>query len=413
MHDPVDEPVPEGAGRRRASPESGRRRPLRIVQVANFVHARSGGIRVAIDALSEHYVASGHDVMVVRPGARHHLVRDDIGRVLVQLPGVALPASGGYRMLLRRPPVASLIASWRPDVVEVDDKTTLAWAGAFARTLGARSVMFSHERLDLVVGDHLGAPGVMRRVVGWHQRRAVEGFDLVLCPSRFAAAELDGLPVARAVVPLGVDLARFHPDRRHSVARDTAPRRLVMASRLTRDKQPLLAVAAVGELRRRGLDVELLIAGAGPLERAVVAESRRLGGGVRLLGHVADRDHLAALLASADAVVCPGRRETFGLAALEALASGTAVAGMAESAVAELVVDGAGVTCAPDAAALADGLADLLAGDRDAQRRSARRRAEEFRWSRAGDAILAHFHTLVGDGPRHGETAAARRVTTR
>src|SRR3712207_7820352 len=45
----------------------------------------------------------------------------------------------------------------------------------------------------------------------------------------------------------------------------------------------------------------------------------------RFAGHIADRSAVAALLASADVVVAPGPVETFGLAALEALACGTPV----------------------------------------------------------------------------------------
>ena len=165
---------------------------MRIVQVANFVHPASGGVRVAIDELGARYAAAGHAVMSIRPGDRHHLVRDDGGRVHVELPGVSLPSSGGYRVLLRRAPVASVIASWRPEVVEVHDTTTLLWAGGFGRTVGATTVMVVHERLGLVLGDHVGAGRAMRRAAAWHVRQAIADFDQIVAPSRYAAAELDG-----------------------------------------------------------------------------------------------------------------------------------------------------------------------------------------------------------------------------
>ena len=53
---------------------------MRIVQVANFVHERSGGIRTALDAIGAHYTASGHSVMTIRPGQRYELVVDPSGR---------------------------------------------------------------------------------------------------------------------------------------------------------------------------------------------------------------------------------------------------------------------------------------------------------------------------------------------
>jgi glycosyltransferase involved in cell wall biosynthesis len=53
----------------------------------------------------------------------------------------------------------------------------------------------------------------------------------------------------------------------------------------------------------------------------------RLGvaGRIRLLGHVAQRDRLAALMATADCFVHPNPAEPYGLAPLEALAAGCRV----------------------------------------------------------------------------------------
>ncbi len=67
----------------------------------------------------------------------------------------------------------------------------------------------------------------------------------------------------------------------------------------------------------------LVVAGDGPLRRPLQASAARLP--VRFLGHVASRESLAKLLATADVVIAPSPAETFGLSALEALASGTPV----------------------------------------------------------------------------------------
>jgi hypothetical protein len=90
--------------------------------------------------------------------------------------------------------------------------------------------------------------------------------------------------------------------------------------------------------------------------------------GVRLLGHVDDRVHLAALLADADVVTSTATRAGAGLAALEA-------------------------------GALADGLAAVLRGDRQAQRHLARLRAEQFTWAAAAAARLDAYAALVGPRP--------------
>ncbi|WP_262496069.1 glycosyltransferase family 4 protein [Nonomuraea sp. SYSU D8015] len=92
---------------------------------------------------------------------------------------------------------------------------------------------------------------------------------------------------------------------------------------------------ALAELRRRGVPAVLAVAGDGPLRPKLM----RLAGDlpVRFLGHIGDRDTLADLLATADVAIAPGPVETFGLAALEALASGTPVVVSRHSALPEVV----------------------------------------------------------------------------
>lgn len=82
---------------------------MRIAQVANFVHETSGGVRTPIEALGARYADAGHQVISIWPSARHHLTRDTRGRILVELPGVPLPASGGYHLFVRRRRLADLI----------------------------------------------------------------------------------------------------------------------------------------------------------------------------------------------------------------------------------------------------------------------------------------------------------------
>jgi alpha-1,6-mannosyltransferase len=114
---------------------------------------------------------------------------------------------------------------------------------------------------------------------------------------------------------------------------------------------------------------------------------RRCGGDDRFLSFIPDRDRLATLLTCADVVIAPGPIETFGLAALEALASGTPVVCSSSSALPE-VVGTAGAAAPPDAAALALALHEVLDRDVPQRRKAARARAELFPWSATGDAMI-------------------------
>ena len=110
------------------------------------------------------------------------------------------------------------------------------------------------------------------------------------------------------------------------------------------------------------------------------------------VGHVQDRCELARLLGAADVLLAPGPIETFGLAALEAMACGTPVVAAETSAVAELVVDGGGLTAAPSAAGLGGAVQAVMAQPDTARRRAARARAESFPWHRTVDSMLSVHH---------------------
>jgi alpha-1,6-mannosyltransferase len=131
---------------------------------------------------------------------------------------------------------------------------------------------------------------------------------------------------------------------------------------------------------------------------------------VEFLGFVAEPSRLAALLATADVVIAPGPVETFGLAALEALASGTPVVANSASALPE-VLGAAGRAAAGTPEAFADAIEALLDGPRAEQRRTARARAERFPWTATVTGFLAAHGIAATNDRRHHEPAAGRERT--
>jgi alpha-1,6-mannosyltransferase len=362
---------------------------MRIVRLANFVAPRSGGLRTAMRALGSGYLAAGHEPVLVVPGVEAADEMTEQGR-LVTLPGPVLPFSGGYRVLLHRRRLAALLSTLRPDRLEVSDRTTLRWTGAWARRNGVPSVMVSHESVAGLLGlagRVLARPAALLADV--LNSRTAKHYNAVICTTDWAAAEFARLGVANLRrVPLGVDLDMFSP-----AARSVAVRRryaaddevlIVHCGRMSPEKKPERSILALQELRAAGVPAVLVVAGDGPLRHRL---ARRSGGlPVRFAGFVADRGALAALLASADVVLAPGPVETFGLAALEALACGTPVVVSASSALPE-VVGTAGVAVCGEG--FADGVRDVLARPAAHRRTAARRRAEEFGWPTAVAGFLA------------------------
>ncbi|GAB3074061.1 glycosyltransferase [Nocardioides zeae] len=371
---------------------------MRIAQLANFIGPASGGMKTAVQALAEGYVAAGAARLLVVPGPADARYTTPLGGV-VQLRAPRVGAS--YRLIVEPWRVIDALEEFGPTAIEVNDKSTLLPVTRWARRNGVASVLFSHERLDHMLAMRMGLDASVKTTIGLYNKILVRQFDTVVVTSGFARAEFRlpaaaaGCPLVR--VPLGVDLATFRPAPA-SVVRHDGPLRLVHVGRLSREKSPHLAVATAVELHRRGVDVQLDVYGDGPH----LDELRAIAGRapVTFHGHVAGRAELASRVASADVAlsVCPG--ETFGLAVLESLACGTPVVTASSGGARELVDEQSGAWAPPRPSALAEAVLAVAARPEAQRRRAARARAEQFPWSATVDRMLAVHDRLGSRAPR-------------
>jgi alpha-1,6-mannosyltransferase len=364
---------------------------MRVVQLANFYGPRSGGLRTALHHLGAGYHARGHEVILVVPGSDHDDTQLTGGVRRITLPAPRIPGTGGYRAVdpwrVRR-----LLRELRPDRLEVSDRLTLRGMGRWARANDVPSVVISHERLDRLLEQFLLPPAWARSVADFANRRMAAAYDTVVCTTEFASVEFDRIG-ARNVrrVPLGVDLATFTPARRcHDLRRDLAPdvdTLLVHCGRLSPEKHVERSVDTLARLRSEGHRARLVVAGDGPSMGSL--RRRAAGLPVTFLGFVQNRTDVANLLATADISLAPGPHETFGLAALEALASGTPVVVSASSALREIVRPDCGAAVDDHAGAFAGAVEDLLAAPETGRRAAARARAEEFGWPTSVHGMLS------------------------
>lgn len=356
----------------------------RVVQLANFVTPTSGGLRTSLLHLAQGYRDAGHDVVQVLPGERDGVEQTQLGH-RVELRAPEVPGTG-YRVHTDLRRVLRVLDALAPDRLEVHDRTTLRRTGRWARAHGVPSVVVSHERLDRWLHQWLPSQLPLDRAADRSNAALAAQFDTVVCTTSWAAEEFARIGVPARRVPLGVDLDAFAPDT--SCRPWLAGHRevlLVTATRLSREKRPELAVGAAAELARRGHRVRLVIAGDGPMRAGL--ERQALGLPVVFAGHLADRARMARLLGAADVVLAPGPVETFGLAALEALACGTPVVANRHSALRD-VVGPAGRSCPSSAFCFADAVEELLAVPEPLRRAAARARAEQFPWSSTVQGFL-------------------------
>jgi len=111
---------------------------------------------------------------------------------------------------------------------------------------------------------------------------------------------------------------------------------ILHCGRMSKEKNPQNSILALKELLAAGVNARLVFVGMGPMFKSLKAISKDLP--VTFMGYIVDRKMLGEIIASADVSIAPGPIETFCLAALESLASGTPVVASATSAVGEFLL---------------------------------------------------------------------------
>lgn len=275
----------------------------------------------------------------------------------------------------------------------------------------------SQSVLGMVAGA-VSAPILLRRV------RSTERFAIGKCQrvvvlsdfSRRVIEETYGVD-DRFVseIPGGVDLDTFRPTPNVRSLRERlkmpTDRMVFLTVRRLVPRMGLEELLVASErLFRRATDFQLYIGGTGPERERLLRTARKLGiqRFVTFLGFVEARD-LPDYYAAADLFVLPTVAfEGFGIATLEAMASGTPVLGTPVGASPELIgkLDPGMIVADTSPDSLAAGMADFMRrprDERDALRRKAREIAErDYPWSRSIDLLENELLSLVhgaGAGP--------------
>lgn len=220
---------------------------------------------------------------------------------------------------------------------------------------------------------------------------AVRCISEATVPLLRAAVAPAPLAVAHPVVHLGVDV----PERAPRWTRPTRPARVVCAAQLIPLKRHADLLRAVRRLLDDGRDLELELAGEGPMRDELQATARALGiaDRVHFLGQVPNPALLERYRSGAtDIVVLASEVEGIPVSLMEAMAAEVPVVATDVGGVRELLGDGAGVLVPThDSASLASGIGSLLDDDvlRTRVAQAGRRRIEEHFDARVTAARLA------------------------
>jgi glycosyltransferase involved in cell wall biosynthesis len=222
-----------------------------------------------------------------------------------------------------------------------------------------------------------GAQATVRQ--RWAVRVMARLASRVLVCTTYQARLAAACGVRTVLVPIGADVARFHPPA--SAPADGPPWRLLQVASLNRVKDQQTLLAAFARLLAAGVDAVLEIAGEDTLGGAVQREAERLGVAQRVTFHGAvPSAALAALYQRAHLFVLSSRHEGGPVVALEAAAAGLPIVGTAVGYVADWAGERAVAVPPHDAALLADAIASLIADPERRARLAASARDWVFRY---------------------------------
>jgi alpha-1,6-mannosyltransferase len=346
--------------------------------------------------------------VLVAPGPRS-AERAWYGSRLYEIRGLPAPLSPGYHVLLNAHRLRRILERERPDVIELGSIYLAPWVlRVAARGMRIPTVGFFHLDLAGAVLRTLArrwpraARGAMRGVISTYLRRAYARCGIVVGASEASLQAMAGAGIReRRLAPFGVDLETFRPDARDPAWKaevDAAGRPVALfVGRLTREKNLPVIMAALPDLHAR-LSLKLVLIGDGGwragLQAMAAAHPERLA----VLPYEPDRSRLARAYASADVYIAPSPHETFGLAAMEAAASGLPIVAAAAGALDERLAGASWARTVPagDPRAWGDAVGELLEEDTVAMRAAARASAMDFSWNRTFRTLLETYGDAIG-----------------
>jgi glycosyltransferase involved in cell wall biosynthesis len=348
---------------------------MRIMHVTDSYLPTLGGIELHVRDLAARQRTSGHHVTVA-----------------TRTPAPANDPADGVRRVSGRE--RSWLADEAPDVVHAHVSIVSPFALAAARRAalaGVPTVITVHS-----IWTRVGPLPALARDL-WGMRRW--GVTWTAVSERAAQPVRDLLDVPVHIAPNAVDLLEWCPLGALPAA---SPPHVLSVMRLTRVKRAL-PLARMLRHAARSAELTATVVGDGP-ERELMQrylDRHRLSDRVRLAGTLS-RPEIRGLLEQTSVFVAPAHRESFGIAALEARASGVPVVASSRSGVAAFVEHGREGFLGGNDRELGDHLATLLRTPslREDMARHNRRVPPAYGWEQALERSQELYALATAQGVR-------------
>ncbi|MEH6758814.1 MAG: glycosyltransferase [Parasphingorhabdus sp.] len=331
---------------------------MKIVDVCAFYSPQGGGVKTYIRQKLAIGPSLGHEIVIIVPGSAHSVEEFGPSAKIVTIPGKKFPLDGRYHYFDDADEVHSALTRERPDYIEASSPWSSAsivadWPGA-----APRSLIMHADPLSAYAYRWFGkifARSTIDRQFDWfwrHLRRLDSQYDHVICAGDSLGERLRAGGLKRiSTVPMGIEHNVFSASLRQDELRKAMLARcslgpdatlLIAVGRHAAEKRwPLVigAVTAAGAQRAIGL---IQIGSGGETSR--LKREARANPHIQFLKTTDDRKMLAAMLASADALIHGCEAETFCMVAAEARACGLPIIAPNQGGAADQVKAGAGLT---------------------------------------------------------------------
>lgn len=322
---------------------------MKIAMFVDSFHPTVDGAVVAMELAAGGLEKRGHEVIVLAPEVDPIPVTT---RPVHYLPSIEFKSYPGYRVVISPSDMLEHLRRERVDIIHSHGIASMAILSlTAARALKLPHVLTFHTMANEAVKYYspIGInPEIMQKMVWIYLRSLLKRPEIVIAPTAPIKEELEMNAVRMKsceVVPTGVDCTRFSPERYDKKFLDkyglAGKRVLLHVGRLSPEKRFDIVLKAVAELEPKEPELRLLVVGKGPSADEYKRMAKDLGikNKVVFAGFLPDEE-LPVAYASCEALVIASTFETQGLVVLEALASGTPVAGIRYRAIPEFVHEG-------------------------------------------------------------------------